>query len=68
MKAPQPQQPNIKTATVSVEFPINQLEALDSWIARSDEPGMSRPEAIRHIVSKELSIMHNFMDHPQHES
>jgi hypothetical protein len=33
----------------------DQLDALDAWIRKQKEPGLSRPEAIRRLVEKALS-------------
>jgi hypothetical protein len=32
------------------------LDALDSWITKQREPGLSRPEAIRRLVEIGLSV------------
>jgi hypothetical protein len=36
--------------TVGVRMLDDRIWALDSWIARQNEPGLSRPEAIRRLV------------------
>jgi hypothetical protein len=39
---------------VLVRLQADQLEALDVWIQTQKEPGLSRPEAVRRILSKAL--------------
>ena len=45
---------NHAPVTVSVTFTDEQIEAIDQWIARHDEPKPSREEAVRQLVSGRL--------------
>ena len=40
--------------TLSVAFTHDQIEAIDAWIARHDEPRPSRDQAVREIVAGRL--------------
>jgi hypothetical protein len=35
---------------ILVRLETDQFDALDDWIAKQKEPGLSRPEAIRRLV------------------
>jgi hypothetical protein len=41
---------------VLVKMHDRHLDALDSWITKQREPGLSRPEAIRRLVEIGLSV------------
>jgi hypothetical protein len=40
---------------IGVRLLAGPLAALDAWITAQDEPGLSRPEAIRRLVDRGLS-------------
>ncbi|WP_404713437.1 hypothetical protein [Sphingomonas sp. MMS24-J13] len=40
--------------TLTVEFTAEQIEAIDQWIDRSQEPKPSREEAVRQLVAGRL--------------
>lgn len=52
--------------TLTVQFTAEQIEAIDRWIERHDDPKPDREEAIRQLVSGRLgahgpnTIMPNF--------
>jgi hypothetical protein len=39
---------------IGVRMLDDRLEAIDAWIVRQNDPGLSRPEAIRRLVEKGL--------------
>lgn len=43
--------PPVGSTLVGVSFPPEQIAALDRWILNQNETGLSRPEAVRRIVS-----------------
>lgn len=45
--------PPVGSTLVGVRFPPAELAVLDEWIAKHGE-GLSRPEAVRQIVSKAI--------------
>jgi hypothetical protein len=40
--------------TLTVEFTAEQIEAIDQWIERCEEPKPSRQEAVRELVAGRL--------------
>jgi len=40
--------PRVGSTSINVRLPPDELAALDTWIAKQDDPQPSRPEAIRH--------------------
>ena len=43
---------------ILVRLEADQFGALDAWIAKQKEPGLSRPEAIRRLVELGLQARH----------
>ena len=41
--------------SVVVHLPTGELDALDAWLARQNDPDLTRAEAIRHLVTAALS-------------
>jgi len=47
--------PTGKGTPVVTRLQPPELSALDAWIAKSDDPKMSRPEAIRRLLAEKIS-------------
>jgi hypothetical protein len=47
--------PPIESSLVGVRLPVNELAALNAWIAKQNEPRPPRLEAIRHHLKRGLA-------------
>jgi hypothetical protein len=45
-----------KGTLIGVRLLDDPLSTLDAWIAKQKEPGLSRPEAIRRLVERSLTV------------
>jgi hypothetical protein len=45
-----------KGTLIGVRLQDDPLSTLDAWIAKQKEPGLSRPEAIRRLVERSLTV------------
>lgn len=45
-----------KGTLIGVRLLDDPLSTLDTWIAKQKEPGLSRPEAIRRLVERSLTV------------
>jgi hypothetical protein len=45
-----------KGTLIGVRLSDDPLSTLDAWIAKQKEPGLSRPEAIRRLVERSLTV------------
>jgi hypothetical protein len=46
----------VKPPTKAVQIPLETIAALDDWIEAQPDPKPSRPEAIRGLIERALSI------------
>jgi hypothetical protein len=47
--------PPVGSTSINVRLPPAELAALDTWIAKQQDPQPSRPEAIRHHLTRGLA-------------
>ena len=47
--------PKVDTTPIMVRIAVDELGAVDAWIAKNGPPYVTRPEAIRRLVAQALS-------------